>query len=132
MGSSRTIGGTARVVRLGARVHVRDLSPVQVELNRRHVCYGGPLSYVRELADQALGESQRPVPASRRSGGRRRGELSDRVAHPDLFDALDDEEWNQLVSFELRLCREPGMLDAGTHILAAIRTPEPSVTVDID
>ena len=31
------------------------------------------------------------------------------------------KDWDQLVSFELRLCQEPGVLDAGTHILAAIR-----------
>jgi len=44
---------------------------------------------------------------------------------PAPFEALSEEEWDQLVSFELRLCREPGVLDAGTHILAAIRTPAP-------
>lgn len=42
---------------------------------------------------------------------------------PAYFDSLSEPEWDQLVSFELRLCREPGVLDAGTHILAAIRTP---------
>ena len=45
---------------------------------------------------------------------------------PAVFDVLREEESDQLVSFELRLCREPGVLDAGTHILAAIRTPAPS------
>jgi hypothetical protein len=45
---------------------------------------------------------------------------------PAPFDALNEEEWDQLVSFELRLCREPAVLDAGTHILAAIRTPAPA------
>ena len=213
---------TIELARLGARVHVGDLSPVQVELNRRHVddagvsasvvgrdvldicnlsrvddgtfdavvCYGGPLSYVRELADKALAELVRVakpggwvlisvmstlgtmrtfLPALTEEGRRfglahnerifrtgeldretnnghelkmyrwselgdlcqRHGELVSGAAanflaashDPAPFDALSEEEWDQLVSFELRLCREPGVLDAGTHILAAIRTP---------
>ena len=213
---------TVELVRLGARVHVGDLSPVQVELNRQHVadagvsssvvgrdvldicdlssfedgtfdaavCYGGPLSYVRELADQALAELVRVtkpggvvlvsvmstlgtmrafLPALTEEGRRfglarneclfttgeldretnnghemkmyrwselrelcqRHGELVASAAanfltachDPALFEALSEAEWDQLVSFELRLCREPGVLDAGTHMLAAIRTP---------
>jgi SAM-dependent methyltransferase len=212
---------TIELARLGARVHVGDLSPVQVELNRQHVddagasssvvghdildicdlsrfedgtfdtvvCYGGPLSYVRELADVALGELVRVtkpggyvlisvmstlgtmrtfLPALTEEGRRfglahnerifttgeldretnnghemkmyRWSELSDlcqrhgelvagaaanflAASHdPAPFEALSEEEWDQLLSFELRLCREPGVLDAGTHILAAIRT----------
>lgn len=61
---------------------------------------------------------------------RRHGDLVDGAAanflsashHPVFFDGLSAEEWDQIVSFELRLCREPGVLDAGHHILAAIRT----------
>ena len=79
---------TLEVGRLGATVTVADVSPGQLELNRRmltearleehvtdrvvadildlgafadgtfdaSVCYGGPLSYVLDNADQALGE----------------------------------------------------------------------------
>jgi hypothetical protein len=43
-----------------------------------------------------------------------------------LLDGLTPDEWERLLSWELRLCREPGVLDGGTHILAAIRTPGPS------
>lgn len=215
---------TIELAGLGARVHVGDLSPVQVELNKEHiddagasssvvgrdvldicdlsrfdegtfdavVCYGGPLSYVRELADQALAELVRVtkpgghvlisvmstlgtmrtfLPGLLDEGRRfglqhnerifrtgeldrdtnnghemkmyrwseltdlcqRHGELVAGAAanfltashDPAPFDALSEEEWDQLLSFELRLCREPGLLDAGTHILAAIRTAAP-------
>ena len=58
------------------------------------------------------------------------GELVDRAtanfltasADPAPFDTMTDDEWAQFVSFELRLCREPGVLDGGTHLLAAVRT----------
>jgi SAM-dependent methyltransferase len=212
---------TIELARLGAKVHVGDLSPVQVALNKAHVddagvsssvvgrdvldicdlsrfgagtfdtvvCYGGPLSYVRELADQALAELVRVtkpgghvlislmstlgtmrtflpglVDEGRQFGPQhkerifRTGELDRETntghemkmyrwseladlcqghgevvaaaaanyltaSHDEaLFDALSEEEWDQIVSFELRLCREPGVLDAGTHLLAAIRT----------
>jgi SAM-dependent methyltransferase len=215
---------TIELASIGARVHVGDLSPVQLDLNRQHVedagaspsvvgrdvldicdlsrfeagtfdavvCYGGPLSYVRELADRALGELVRVtkpgglvlisvmstlgtmrafLPAlieegrrfgparnerifttgelDRETGNghemklyrwselrdlcRRHGELVAGAAAnfltgtsgPAPFEDLSDEEWGQLVSFELRLCREPGVLDAGTHILAAVRAPAP-------
>jgi SAM-dependent methyltransferase len=216
---------TIELARLGARVHVGDLSPRQIELNRQHVdsagasssvvgrdvldicdlarfgdgtfdavvCYGGPLSYVRDAADQALGELVRVTNAGghvlisvmstlgtmraflpalmdegRRFGlahnerifttgeldretnnghemkmyrwceladlCRRHGELVDGAAanfltashDPGPIEALSEEEWDQLLSFELRLCREPGLLDAGTHILAAVQTPTPA------
>jgi SAM-dependent methyltransferase len=213
---------TVELARLGARIHVGDLSPVQIDLNRQHVdeagvsesvvgcevldicdlakfedgtfdavvCYGGPLSYVRELADQALGELVRVtkpgghvlisvmstlgtmrtfLPALTEEGRQfghthtervfttgeleretnnghelkmyrwselaalceRHGELIAAAAANFLtathdtatFEGLTGEEWDQIVSFELRLCREPGVLDSGTHIVAAIRTP---------
>lgn len=41
----------------------------------------------------------------------------------ESLDGLSEEEWEQVVSWELRTCREPGVLDAGTHILAAILVP---------
>ncbi len=215
---------TIELARLGARIHVGDVSPVQVELNRQHVdaagvsssvvgrdvldicdlssfadgsfdavvCYGGPLSYVRDQADQALAELVRVtrpaghvllsvmstlgtmrtflpglVDENRRFGlphserifctgeldretntghemkmyrwrelaelCRRHGELVAGAAanfltashDPVLFEGLSAEEWDQILSFELRLCREPGVLDAGTHLLAAIRTATP-------
>jgi hypothetical protein len=33
----------------------------------------------------------------------------------------EPELWNQLLSWELNVCREPGALDGGTHIIFAIR-----------
>ncbi|HEV3363777.1 MAG TPA: class I SAM-dependent methyltransferase [Acidimicrobiia bacterium] len=212
---------TVELARLGARVHVGDLSPVQLELNAQHVaeadvtssvvgrdllnvcdlsrfddatfdavvCYGGPLSYVRGSADRALGELVRVtrtggtvlmsvmstlgslraflpcfLEEGRRFGSghcermfstgelkretnnghemkmyrwsefaelcQRYGDLVDHAtanflsvtSDPASFEAMSDEEWAQLVSFELRLCREPGVLDGGTHMLAALRT----------
>jgi SAM-dependent methyltransferase len=211
---------TVELARLGARVHVGDLSPVQLELNAQHVaeagvassvvgrdlldvcdlsrfddgtfdtvvCYGGPLSYVRQSADRALGELVRVtrprgtvvlsvmsalgslrtflpgfLDEGRRYGPehcerlfatgeleretnnghemkmyrwsefdglcRRHGDLVDRAtanfltASPDPtpFDTMTDDEWAEFVSFELRLCREPGVLDGGTHLLVALR-----------
>jgi hypothetical protein len=39
------------------------------------------------------------------------------------LDGIDEEEWQALLSWERRLCREPGALDGGTHILAVLRVP---------
>lgn len=211
---------TIEAARLGARVHVGDISPVQLEHNRRRlaeagcadavvtrevldvcdlshlpsgsfdvvVCFGGPLSYVRERVGTALGELirvTRPgghvllsvmstlgsmraflpgvIAEHRRNGPGytervfRTGEL-DRdandghelrmyrwaeirdlcsahgeivtaaaanflTASPDrsLFEDLSDDEWHPLLSWERRLSREPGVFDAGTHILVALR-----------
>jgi hypothetical protein len=43
--------------------------------------------------------------------------------HDDVLDAATDAEREQILRWELELCREPGALDGGTHILAAVRTP---------
>lgn len=213
---------TIELARLGARVHVGDLSPGQLQANRQRVdaagwgdavvarevldicnlshldddafdavvCFGGPLSYVRECAPEALAELVRVT----RSDGhvvvsvmstlgtfraflsgviderRRFGpDHSERIlttgqldrdtnaghelrmfrwaelvelceghgeivagaaanfltagADVSLLDGLGEEEWEQVVSWELRTCREPGVRDAGTHILAALRIP---------
>jgi SAM-dependent methyltransferase len=204
---------TLELARLGARVVVGDVSPGQLELHREKtasvadaiearllldvvdlselaeggfdvsVCYGGPISYVLERADDALAELLRAT----RPGGRvllsvmsllggarafffmfpelieehgwekqvadvfatgvltaevnnghvmkmyRWAELEALLArHPcraltasasnflvvgneDTF--VQDERWLEL---ELAACREPGALDAGTHILVAL------------
>jgi SAM-dependent methyltransferase len=204
---------TLELARLGARVLVGDVSPRQLELHRGKtaavedaiearvlldvvdlsafaeaeldvaVCYGGPISYVLERADDALAELLRVT----RPGGRvllslmsllgtaraffhafpelieehgwetmvtdvfatgvltaeinndhvmkmyRWAEVEALVArHPcrlltasasnylvigneDAF--VRDERWLEL---ELSACREPGALDAGTHIVAAV------------
>jgi hypothetical protein len=36
------------------------------------------------------------------------------------------EEWERLLDIELRLCREPGVLDGGTHVVVALRAPDES------
>jgi SAM-dependent methyltransferase len=204
---------TLELARLGARVVVGDVSPGQLELHREKtagvddaveartlldvvdlsaladgefdvaVCYGGPISYVLERADDAVAELLRVT----RPGGRvllslmsllgaarafffmfpdlieehgwekmvtdvfatglltaeinddhvmkmyRWAELEALLArHPcrllaasasnylvvgneDTF--LQDERWLEL---ELEACREPGALDAGTHIVVAL------------
>jgi len=213
---------TVELARLGAKVHVGDISPTEVELNRRHVteaghaaavvasevldvcdlsrfdtgqfdgvvCFGGPLSYVRSRADLAMGELVRVskpggyvllsvmstlgamraflpsvIDEDRRFGAEHtegifttgdleratngghemhmfrwselaalcegHGEIVSVSAanyltagQPlDLLNGLSPTEWERLVSLELRLCREPGVLDAGTHIVVALRTP---------
>ena len=218
---------TIELARLGARVHVGDISPMQLRLNEAHVieagcedtvvarelldirdlsrfpsatfdgvvCFGGPLSYVRDDADRALGELVRVtrpggyvlvsvmstlgamrafLPAlideARAFGGQhaeriflsgdlerdtnaghelrmyrwsqlaalceRHGEVVSAAAANFLtagedaavLDGLTPDEWERLLAWEVRLCREPGVLDAGSHILAAIRTPASSVT----
>jgi SAM-dependent methyltransferase len=221
---------TVELARLGARVHVGDLSPVQLAANRHRVagaghegavvarerldicdlghlpddrfdavvCFGGPLSYVRGRAGVALGELARVT----RPGGhvllsvmsvagtmraflpgvvdeRRRygpayieGVLADGdldrerngqemhmfrwaelerlcaphgevvagaaanflTANPDqgAYADLSDEEWAALLSWERQLCREPGVRDAGTHMLAALRVPSSGSTVPDD
>ncbi|HEX7022943.1 MAG TPA: class I SAM-dependent methyltransferase [Trueperaceae bacterium] len=89
---------TAELIRLGARVTVGDISPVQLEHNRRRLeeaglehgvesrqplditdlsrfadatfdavlCYGGPISYVMDRADEAVAELLRVVKPGRR------------------------------------------------------------------
>ena len=213
---------TIELARLGARVHVGDISPGQLELNREKVgqagheaavvarevldicdlsslgdgsfdavvCFGGPLSYVRDRAPEALAELARVT----RPGGHvlvsvmstlgamraflpivfdehRRlgpdhtehifltGELDRETnrghemcmfrwseiaelcathgrivaaaaanyltagADPALIEGLSDDEWQRLLSWERRLCRDPGVLDAGTHILVVLERP---------
>jgi hypothetical protein len=53
------------------------------------------------------------------------------TANPDaggqVYADLTDEEWADLLRWERRVCREPGVLDAGTHLLVALRRPDGSV-----
>ena len=44
--------------------------------------------------------------------------------HDDALDSATDAERAQILEWELELCREPGALDGGTHILAVVRTPD--------
>lgn len=212
---------TVELAALGARVHVGDISPVQLAANRERVgaagredavvarelldicdlsglpdgrfdvvvAFGGPLSYVRDRAAGALAELVRVtrpgvvllsvmstlgamrafLPAlidEHRTHGPQHservfttGEL-DRdtnaghemrmfrwseieglaAAHgevvagaaanfltadpdPARYADLTDDEWARVLSWERRLCREPGVRDGGTHILLALRRP---------
>lgn len=213
---------TIELARLGARVHVCDLSPGQLEHHRERVsqaghegavvarevldicdlsslasgsfdavvCFGGPLSYARDRAPDALAELARVT----RPGGHvlvsvmstlgamraflplvfdehrlfgpdhtehvfltgvldretnrghemrmfRWSEIAELCAvhgrivasaaanfltagaDPSLIESLSDDEWERLLSWERRLCRDPGVLDAGTHILVALERP---------
>jgi SAM-dependent methyltransferase len=210
---------TIELAKLGARVHVGDLSPVQLELNEQRVteaghedaveartlldicdlselvdnsfdavvCFGGPVSYALDRAPVAVGELcrvtrpgghvlvsvmsllgalRRFLPAaleiSRTFGTEhnaqivRTGDLPRDIndghechmyrwselrsllephgeivgasatnfvtAQPDdLLDGATDAERAQILGWELELCREPGALDGGTHILAVLR-----------
>ncbi len=222
---------TIELAKLGARVHVGELSPVQIQLNAERVqaagweeavvsrvlldicdlsafpddhfdavvCFGGPISYVMDRAEDALTELCRvtrpggyvllsvmsTVGAVRRflplvldegrefgpeyndtvvqtgdlgrRGGRRAAgagaretnsghechtyrwsELSELLArhgevvsasatnfltaqHDEALDAASDLERGQILRWELELCREPGALDGGTHILAVLQ-----------
>jgi SAM-dependent methyltransferase len=213
---------TIELADLGARVHVGDISPVQLRLNAEKiraegkedavvsrtlldicdlsgieddrfdavVCFGGPISYAMNRADDAVGELcrvTRPrghvlvsvmsmlgslrrflrgvLDVGRTYGPERNDEIvstgdlprdineghechmyrwSELAAllaphgrivgasasnflsaqHDELFDAASDAEREQILRWELDLCREPGVLEAGTHILAAIELPE--------
>lgn len=213
---------TIELASLGARVHVGDISPVQLRLNAVRVgtaglegavvartridicdladfaddtfdavvCFGGPISYAMDRADAAVAELCRvtrpgghvlvsvmsALGAIRRflpqviAEGREFGpaynddvldtgdlaratnrghechmyrwsELSELLSahgeivcasaanfvtaqHDDALDAATDAERAQILSWELELCREPGALDAGTHILAVLRTSD--------
>ena len=42
----------------------------------------------------------------------------------EALDAATDAERDQVLRWEMELCREPGALDGGTHILAVLRTPD--------
>ncbi len=210
---------TIELAKLGARVHVADVSQVQLRLNAARVraagweeavvararldicdlsalpddefdavvCFGGPLSYVMDRADEALSELcrvTRPgghvlLSVMSRLGAMRRflpqaleegrelgpahndtilhtgdlaretnrghechlyrwSELFDLLArHGEILDAAStnfvtaqhDEalatasaaELRQILRWELEVCREPGALDGGTHILAVLR-----------
>lgn len=39
----------------------------------------------------------------------------------DLLEGLDEARWQRVLDWEESSCRSPGLLDAGTHILAAVR-----------
>ena len=212
---------TIELAKLGARVHVGDISPVQLRLNAERVraadhedavvartlldicdlseiedgrfdavvCFGGPVSYAMDRAGDAIAELCRvtrpggrvlvsvmsAVGAVRRflpavlTEGREFGaghsdavvrtgdlaratnkghechmfrwsELSALLAahgvivaasaanfvtaqHDDALDLATDAEREQVLRWELELCREPGALDGGTHIIAVIETP---------
>jgi SAM-dependent methyltransferase len=213
---------TIELANLGARVHVGDISPVQLLMNAERVeaagledavvartrldicdlsefaddtfdavvCFGGPISYAMDRADDAvaelcrvarpgghvllsvmsaLGAVRRFLPqvlAEGRAFGSayndevletgdlaratnrghechmyRWSELSDLLSargeivcasaanfvtaqHDDALDAATDAERAQILDWEIAVCREPGVLDGGTHILAVLRTPE--------
>jgi SAM-dependent methyltransferase len=217
---------TVELARLGAHVTVTDISPVQLELNARHVrdagcddaverrlvqdvrdvgqfgdgafdavvAFGGPLSYVFEEAKaafdslvfvtrpegfvlasvmSAVGSFRYFLPLALEEADRYGGEVYDHVlatgdlraipgAHTcqmyrwsevealaagargalvaasasncmSLADAdvvagieADAERWKWFIDWEAKMCREPGALDGGTHILFAFRRdPEP-------
>jgi SAM-dependent methyltransferase len=212
---------TIELARLGARVTVADISPVQLELNERHVreqgcesaverrvqldvrevgrfgtgvfdavvAYGGPLSYVFEDARRtlrALVNVTRPegfvlasvmssvgsfryfLPLALEEADRYGGDVYDHVlatgdlrsipgshtcqmyrwaevedlasgAHGHIVAAsasncmsladadvvagieADADRWRWFLDWEARMCREPGALDGGTHILFAFQ-----------
>ena len=41
--------------------------------------------------------------------------------HDEVLESASDAERAQILRWELELCREPGALDGGTHILAVLR-----------
>jgi hypothetical protein len=45
------------------------------------------------------------------------------TGHGEDLDAVmeDQELWNMVLDWELRACRQPGALDAGTHIIAVVK-----------
>ena len=212
---------TIKLAKLGARVQVVELSPVQLRLNSARVqaagwedavdrrvladicdlsafaddafdtvvAFGGPLSYVMDRAELALGELCRVT----RPGGHvllsvmssagavraflpslldegrtfgsdhgdnivrtgdlaratnnghechmyRWSELSELLGRhgeiigasaanfitardDDALNAASDAEREQILRWEIELCREPGALDGGTHILAVLKIP---------
>jgi SAM-dependent methyltransferase len=213
---------TVELAALGARVHVGDISPVQLAANRQRVAaagredavvardlldicdlsgfpdgrfdvvvaFGGPLSYVRDRAADALaelvrvtrpggvvllsvmsalgamraffravvdehrvhgpghservfttGELDRDTNAGHEMRmyrwselerlGAEHGEVVTGAAanfltadpDPARYADLTDDEWARVLSWERRLCREPGVRDGGTHILLALRRP---------
>jgi len=213
---------TIELANLGARVHVGDISPVQLRLNAERVqaagredavvartridicdladfvdnnfdavvCFGGPISHAMDRADAAvaelcrvtrpgghvlvsvmstLGAVRRFLPqvlaegrdfgpdyndevlttgdlASATNRGHechmyRWSELSELLSahgaivcasaanfvtaqHDDALNAATAAERAQILDWELELCREPGALDAGTHILAVLQTSD--------
>jgi ubiquinone/menaquinone biosynthesis C-methylase UbiE len=212
---------TIELAKLGARVHVADVSPVQLQQNAERVraagcdeavdarvhadicdlsmfpnghfdavvCFGGPLSYVLDRADVALGELCRvtrpggivlvsvmstagavraflpqmleesrtfgpeysdtvlrtgDLPRDTNQGHEchmyRWSELSELLGrhgeivaasaanfitaqHEAALDAASDNERAAILRWEIELCREPGAIDGGTHILAVLRRP---------
>jgi len=210
---------TIELAKLGARVHVGDVSAVQLQLNAERVqaagheeavvardqldicdlsafgdgefdavvCFGGPISYALDRADDALAELcrvTRPgghvlVSVMSRVGsvrcflpqllaeGRQFGpDHSDRIVrqgdlardtnkghechaygwaqfsellarhgdivaasasnfltaqHDEVLDSASDAEREQILRWEFELCREPGALDGGTHMLAVLQ-----------
>ena len=216
---------TIELAAIGARVHVGDISPRQLELNAERVaaagcegavvgrtrldicdlsdfasssfdavvCFGGPLSYVMDHADGALGELCRVTRAGghvmvsvmssvgtvrrflpvvveegREFGAARNDEILDTgdlprdtnnghechmyrwtelstllerhgvivgasaanfltAQHEDVLDAVSAAEREQVLRWEYELCREPGALDGGTHIVAVVEVPSPPV-----
>ncbi|HEX5585774.1 MAG TPA: class I SAM-dependent methyltransferase [Acidimicrobiia bacterium] len=213
---------TIELAKRGARIHVGDLSPVQLALNEERVraagheesvasrtlldicdlsmftddqfdavvCFGGPLSYVMDRAPDAvtelcrvtrpgghvlisvmssLGAIRRYLPEVLDEGRRFGAERNDDILRSgdlprdvndghemhmfrwrelaallgphgeivgasasnfvtaqsdELFESCSETELAQLLAWELELCREPGALDGGTHILAVVRVAD--------
>jgi SAM-dependent methyltransferase len=213
---------TIELAKLGCRVVVTDISPVQLELNREKVaeagwteavedsqlvdvvemagfeddsfdalvCYGGPLSYVLDRREEALAECIRvtkpggpllfsvmslwgsvhsglpfvlsvpreaneaiiatgDITAASLPGhehychafrGTEFRDLLERAgleievlsaatslstAWRDRLDAVrtDPDRWDELVAMEIQACAEPGMVEAGRHMIAVARLP---------
>jgi SAM-dependent methyltransferase len=169
-------------------VDVVDLSKFEDDSFDAAVCYGGPISYVFERAEDALAELLRVtrpqghvlLSVMSRLGATQRylraafelveefglepvrhvlatGELSAEINNghrlhmftwseleallgrlpctvaaasaanylslreDDLLDTLDEELWRVFLEWELAACREPGVLDGGTHMIAVLR-----------
>ena len=109
---------TVELVGSGCRVVVADLSAVQLDLNRQHVMDAGAIDGVErwERADIC------DLPAAWRGG------FDAVVAYGGVANARPgDEVWDWLLDAEEAVCREPGTIEGGSHLLfaAAVAPAEP-------
>jgi SAM-dependent methyltransferase len=94
---------TIALAELGARTAVTDLSPVQLELHRAReveaLVAGAPCRMLAISASNCMSLSD-PETVS--------------------YFEVDPVRRKWFVDWEIRLCREPGALDGGTHIVFAV------------
>jgi SAM-dependent methyltransferase len=106
----RAVFGLVDEFGLEAVRHVLDTGDLSAEINDGHRLHMFTWAELQALLEQHPGT----IVAASASNY-----LS--VRDDDLLDGLDEHLWRFFLEEELRACREPGVLDGGTHMIAVLR-----------